>query len=66
MNIIFLDIDGVLNMYGSSSRTFMKPYGQHIEPHIVQRLNYICEKVHNLNIVISSSIDSVKLVISYP
>ena len=44
MNIIFLDIDGVMNMYGSTSRTFMKPYGQHIEPHIVQRLNYICEK----------------------
>ena len=55
MNIVFLDIDGVLNMYGSSYRTFMKPYGQHIEPHIVQRLNYICEKVSDLSIVISSS-----------
>lgn len=55
MNIIFLDIDGVLNMYGSSSRTFMKPYGQHIEPHLVCRLNYICEQVNDLKIVISSS-----------
>ena len=55
MNLIFLDIDGVLNMYGSSSRTFMKPYGQHIEPHLVCRLNYICEKVEGLKIVISSS-----------
>lgn len=55
MNIIFLDIDGVLNMQGSSSRTFMKPSGQHIEPHIVQRLNYICKEVSDLNIVISSS-----------
>jgi len=55
MNIIFLDIDGVLNMYGSSSRTFMKPYGQHIEPHLVGRLNYICEMVQHLKIVISSS-----------
>ena len=55
MNLIFLDIDGVLNMCGSSSRTFMKPYGQHIEPHLVQRLNYICENVKGLQIVISSS-----------
>lgn len=55
MNLIFLDIDGVLNMYGASCRTFMKPYGQHIEPHLVQRLNYICESVQDLKIVISSS-----------
>jgi hypothetical protein len=55
MNIIFLDIDGVMNMYGSSSRTFMKPYGHHIEPHLVCRLNYICENVKDLKIVISSS-----------
>ena len=55
MNLIFLDIDGVMNMYGSSSRTFMKPYGQHIEPHLVNRLNYICENVKDLKIVISSS-----------
>lgn len=59
MNIIFLDVDGVLNMYGSSYRTFMKPWGQHIEPHIVQRLNYICENVKDLKIVISSSWRSV-------
>ena len=55
MNLIFLDIDVVLNMYGVSCRTFMKPYGQHIEPHLVQRLNYICENVQELAIVISSS-----------
>lgn len=55
MNIIFLDIDGVMNMYGNSSRTFMKPYGQHIEPHLVNRLNYICKNVPDLSIVISSS-----------
>lgn len=54
MKVIFLDIDGVMNMYGSSCRTFMKPYGQHIEPHLVQRLNYIIEKT-NAKIVISSS-----------
>ena len=42
-------------MYGSTPRTFMKPYGQHIEPHLVCRLNYICEKVEDLKVVISSS-----------
>lgn len=42
-------------MSGSSCRTFMKPYGQHIEPHLAQRLNYICEKLVELRIVISSS-----------
>ena len=54
MRIIFLDIDGVLNIMSNSYRTFMKPYGQHIEPHLVQRLNYLIEKT-NANIVISSS-----------
>lgn len=42
-------------MYGSSCRTFMKPYGQHIEPNLAQRLNYICENVKDSYIVISSS-----------
>ena len=55
MNIIFLDIDGVINMYGASSRTFMKDYGQHIEQHLVNRLNYICENVKDLRFVISLS-----------
>ena len=54
MKVIFLDIDGVLNMYGASARTFMKPYGQHIEPHLVQRLNYIIEN-SRCNIVVSSA-----------
>lgn len=54
IKVIFLDIDGVLNMYGASCRTFMKDYGQHIEPHLVQRLNYIVEQT-KCKIVISSS-----------
>ena len=49
MKVIFLDIDGVLNMYGASCRTFMKPYGQHIEPHLVTRLNYVLENVNDVN-----------------
>lgn len=53
--IIFLDVDGVLNMYGESCRTFMKPYGQHIEPHTITRLNYLFDKLPNLAIVVSSS-----------
>lgn len=53
--LIFLDIDGVLNMYGASYRTFMKPYGQHIEPTLVSRLNYLFTKLPNLAIVVSSS-----------
>lgn len=54
MKIIFLDVDGVLNIMSNSYRTFMKPYGQHIEPHLVQRLNYLMEKT-DARIVVSSS-----------
>lgn len=54
MKVIFLDVDGVLNVMSDSYRTFMKPYGEHIEPWLVQRLNYIVEKTDS-KIVISSS-----------
>ncbi len=54
MKVIFLDVDGVLNIMGDSYRTFMKPYGQHIEPHLVQRLNYLMKKTET-HIVVSSS-----------
>jgi len=53
MKVIFLDVDGVLNIMGGSYRTFMKPYGHHIEYHLVQRLNYIIEKT-GAKIVVSS------------
>ena len=54
MKIIFLDVDGVLNVMSDSYRTFMKPYGQHIEAHLVSRLNYIIEKTDS-HVVVSSS-----------
>lgn len=57
--IIFLDVDGVLNIMSDSYRTFMKPYGQHIEPHLISRLNFILKELEkedfNTSIVISSS-----------
>lgn len=54
MKIIFLDVDGVLNIMSDSYRTFMKPYGQHIEPHLVERLNWLIKQT-DASIVISSS-----------
>jgi len=54
MKILFLDIDGVVNIQSPSYNTFMKPYGNHIEPHLAIRLNYLIEK-SQANIVISSS-----------
>tara|TARA_R110000772_G_scaffold5454_7_gene19517 strand:+ start:1790 stop:2248 length:459 start_codon:yes stop_codon:yes gene_type:complete len=52
--VIFLDVDGVLNVMSDSYRTFMKPYGQHIEPHLVERLNYLIKKT-DAYVVVSSS-----------
>ena len=54
MKVIFLDVDGVLNVMSDSYRTFMKPEGHHIEYHLVDRLNYIMAKT-DAKIVISSS-----------
>jgi len=53
-NIIFLDIDGVLNIQ-SNSYTTAKSRHNLCEPHLVERLNYLCKKVENMEIVISSS-----------
>lgn len=52
--ILFLDIDGVLNMYGNSYRSF-KGRIDPIESIPVQRLNYMCELIEDLRIVVSSS-----------
>jgi hypothetical protein len=53
--ILFLDIDGVMNMYGRSCSTMRLPKEKHIEPNCCERLNYICEVLTELNIVISSA-----------
>lgn len=59
-HILFLDIDGVLNIQSNSYVTAMHRDNL-LEPHLVARLNYLCEKVQDsdgeecLEIVISSS-----------
>lgn len=57
LNILFLDIDGVLNY---ASRTPANSYGgrflhgEEIEPKLVKKFNKICKEIPNLKIVISS------------
>jgi len=53
-NIIFLDIDGVLNIE-SDSYTTAKVIQPLCERHLVERFNYLCKKIENVEIVISSS-----------
>lgn len=58
LNILFLDIDGVLNfapknLNNSYNGRFL--HGEEIEPRLVKNLNKICKEVPNLKIVISSA-----------
>ena len=53
-NIIFLDVDGVLNLE-SDSYTTAKSRENLCEPHLVERFNYLCRKMEEVEIVISSS-----------
>lgn len=54
--IIFLDIDGVLNIFAGPNATFRNaPEGEHIEKHLVERLNFILKEIPDIKIVISSS-----------
>lgn len=52
--ILMLDIDGVLNIESKSYTTSIHQENL-CERHLVQRLNYLCQKVEDLEIVISSS-----------
>lgn len=52
--ILMLDVDGVLNIM-SQSYTTAKNSPHLIERHLVSRLNYLCEKVPDVEIVVSSS-----------
>ena len=57
MKIIFLDVDGVLNIMSPSYTTsYFRPDGsvKYMDEHLVYRLNYLIEKT-DTNIVISSS-----------
>ena len=54
VKILFLDVDGVLNTYGESYRSFKK--GSNVmEPMFVERLNWVMYQVPDLQIVVSSS-----------
>lgn len=53
--IIFLDIDGVMNMYGRPCCTMQLTRENHIDSNCCERLNYVCEVLTELKIVISST-----------
>tara|TARA_R110000824_G_scaffold12226_7_gene53644 strand:- start:57648 stop:58133 length:486 start_codon:yes stop_codon:yes gene_type:complete len=60
MNVVFLDVDGVLNAENSTgqvwgSGTYMQYSAWIIDPVLVERLNRISKEVNNLTIVLSSS-----------
>ena len=58
INLLFLDIDGVLNYLtqdGNNSYSGRFRTGEEIEPRLVKNLNRVCKEVPNLKIVISSA-----------
>ena len=57
MKILFLGVDGVLNIMSESyhSHSFETLGTDPIEPHLMQRLEFIIERVPDLKIVVSSS-----------
>ena len=58
LNLLFLDIDGVLNYLtqdGNNSYSGRFRMGEEIEPKLVKKLNKVFHEIPNLKIVISSS-----------
>lgn len=57
INIIFLDVDGVLNIMSDSYRStdYINLGTNAIEIHLMQRLEFLMEQVENTFIVLSSS-----------
>lgn len=57
MNIIFLDIDGVLNIMSKSynSCAYVNLAHDAVEPHLMKRLEHILEQVPDTKVVISSA-----------
>jgi hypothetical protein len=57
MNIIFLDVDGVLNIMSDSYNSFawVNHGSDAVEPHLMKRLEHLIENTVNAHIVVSSS-----------
>lgn len=58
LNLLFLDIDGVLNYLtqdGNNSYSGRFESGEEIEPKLVKKLNKVFREIPNLKIIISSS-----------
>ena len=58
MKILFLDVDGVLNIQGTTynSHGYDAIGNDPIKPHLMRRLETVLERVPDLKIVISSRI----------
>ena len=57
MKVLFLDVDGVLNIMSETyySHSYLTLGSDPIEPHLMMRLEYIMERCPDTNIVISST-----------
>jgi len=55
MKVLFLDLDGVVNIFEGPGATHLKRTGVYFEEFLVKRLNRLFEEVPDLHIVMSSS-----------